>query len=467
LNPTVISAVVQHDLCVGCGVCAALCPEQTLEMRFNRFGEYHPFQAIACSLECGLCMRVCPFAEGNPNEDLLGITLYGNVPGIGHRPETGYFLDSYVGFASETREHGSSGGMASWFLSILIKKGVVDYVVAVIPNQDPDTLFKCSILSTPESVLDSAGSAYYPVEFSGVLQEIQNRPGKCAVIGLPCFIKAIRLATLRNKKLKEKIGITAGLACGQLKSKNYTEYISVLSGFHGQLKKIQYRGKSPLHPSTNYYYSFSGDRSPEKRIFWNDGISDAWTNRWFTPNACNFCDDVFAECADVTFMDAWLPEYSSDYQGTNLVLVRSQQVNEILRDGITSSLLNLKHIPVQDIIRSQKGVINVKKRDISYRLFLARDRNLHVPAKRVMPKRFLFHPLLRKEIELKEQMRVISRDTWIDWESGKNGGLALFRGPLDPYLSHLKRYERIRILLTFPLNVLRSLPEKIRSYLHG
>lgn len=33
------------------------------------------------------------------------------------------------------------------------------------------------------------------------------------------------------------------------------------------------------------------------------------------PRACNYCDDVFAECADVTCMDAWLPEYSQDHRG--------------------------------------------------------------------------------------------------------------------------------------------------------
>ena len=30
--------------------------------------------------------------------------------------------------------------MATWLLSTLLKKGIVDYVIAVVPNDDPDQL---------------------------------------------------------------------------------------------------------------------------------------------------------------------------------------------------------------------------------------------------------------------------------------------------------------------------------------
>ena len=43
-----------------------------------------------------------------------------------------------------------------------------------------------------------------------------------------------------------------------------------------------------------------------------------WHYQYFKHNACNFCDDVFGETADITFMDAWLPEYVRDYKGTSL-----------------------------------------------------------------------------------------------------------------------------------------------------
>jgi len=68
-----------------------------------------------------------------------------------------YYLESYVGYAPGTRKYGSSGGMATWLLSTLLKKGIVDYVIVVVANHDPDQLFEFTIISNPDAVLDSAG----------------------------------------------------------------------------------------------------------------------------------------------------------------------------------------------------------------------------------------------------------------------------------------------------------------------
>jgi len=50
---------------------------------------------------------------------------------------------------------------------------------------------------------------------------------------------------------------------------------------------VRYRGKSPDQPAINYHYTFTTADGEERRIFWNEGISEAWTNRWFTPGACS------------------------------------------------------------------------------------------------------------------------------------------------------------------------------------
>ena len=205
MKSSVIIDIVKRDLCIGCGICAALCPEESLTMQWNQYGEYNPSEVVPCTIQCGVCLKVCPFADGNNNEDDIGKTHYGDISGVCHQSETGYYLDCYVGFAPETRNRGSSGGMATWLLSTLLKKGIVDYVIVVIPHEDPDQLFKFAILSNPESVLDSSGSAYYPVELSGVIREILNKPGKYAIIGVPCFVKAIRLLSKKQKITRENI----------------------------------------------------------------------------------------------------------------------------------------------------------------------------------------------------------------------------------------------------------------------
>lgn len=457
MKSSVITTVVENDLCIGCGLCVALCPAGALAMQWNRYGEYNPIEATPCTTECGLCLKVCPFSDTGENEDTIGKELYGGVPGIGRLPETGYHLATYVGYSEKHRSTSASGGMATWLLEALLTEGVVDHVVCVAPAGNPEKLFTFRVFDTAEDVRTGAGSAYYPVEMSAVIRHILETPGRYAVTGLPCFIKAIRLAQQRNAKLRERIVVTIGLTCGQLKSRHFTDYIAALAGVQGKVTGVRYRGKSPDHPASNYHYAFTSADGEERRIFWNEGITEAWVNRWFTPKACSFCDDIFAECADVTCMDAWLPEYSKDSQGTSLVLVRSPQMQEVLARG---QGVHLDSIPVEQVVKSQGGVVAVKRRHLGYRLYLDQERGR--PAKRVVPKR-TNNPFLRQEIVLKDQMRVASRNLW----NSEEPDMKYFREGIQPYLRRQAIIRQISEIIMFPVRTLWYIWKKVRGNYHG
>jgi coenzyme F420-reducing hydrogenase beta subunit len=410
MKRTVITEIVENDLCIGCGLCAALCPEEALEMAWNQYGEYNPVEVTPCSIECGLCLKICPFADHDEDEDTIGKSLYGKVQGIGHHPEAGYHLATYVGYADEHRPTSASGGVATWLLEELLAEGIVDYAVCVAPTGDPERLFNFAVFDTPESVKAGAGSAYYPVEMSGVIRNILETPGRYAVTGLPCFVKAIRLAQQKNPKLKERIVVTVGLVCGQLKSSHFTEYIASLADLPGKVKVVRYRGKDQDQPAINYYFAFTSETGEVRKIFRTEGISEAWSNRWFTPRACNYCDDVFAECADVTCMDAWLREYVKDSRGTSLVLVRSPQVQEVIAHGED---ISLDPIPIGVIVESQRGVVAAKRRHIAFRLYLDQKSGKRVPKKRTLSKMSI-NIFLRRDVIIKDRMSAMSRDKWVE-----------------------------------------------------
>jgi len=399
MKSSVITNVVERDLCIGCGLCAALCPQGVLEMQWNRYGEYSPVEVSPCTTECGLCLKVCPFADSGENEDTIGERLYGTVPGIQHRPETGYYLASYVGYSERHRPASASGGMATWLLEALLAEGVVDHVICVAPTGDPERLFAFRVFDTPEDVRTGAGSAYYPVEMSGVVRQVLEVPGRYAITGLPCSLKAIRLAQQRNKKLRERVVVTVGLVCGQLKSRHFTDYVAALAGVQGEVTGVCYRGKSPDQPASNYHYTFTAADGEERRIFWKEGIAEVWTNRWFTLNACNYCDDVFAECADVTLMDAWLPRYSHDPNGTSLLIVRSQIIMDLVDEDRKSMKISVDTIDITSVIRSQKAVILSKTDDLAYRLHKAEQLQENLSQKRIQPSRRL-NPLRKWKLNI-------------------------------------------------------------------
>ncbi|MEO0108998.1 MAG: Coenzyme F420 hydrogenase/dehydrogenase, beta subunit C-terminal domain [candidate division WOR-3 bacterium] len=97
-----------------------------------------------------------------------------------------------------------------------------------------------------------------------------------------------------------------------------------------------------------------------------------WERRLFEPEACRFCDDVFAAAAEVVLMDAWLERYVRDPGGWNLALVRSLRLDKLLRAGARKGELVLEPISVNDIIKSQEGVMQRKRRELAERLALER-----------------------------------------------------------------------------------------------
>lgn len=377
--------VVKSGLCIGCGSCVAQ-SSGVAKMEFDRYGMLRPagdgewLRTPSKALD-----RTCPFSPDAANEDTIAAELFPDAP----RHDTiGRMVSAYVGYVEEDgyRARGSSGGMVSWVLEELFRRGLVDGVAHVIPGGSSTQLFRYRIASSVEEIREGAKSRYYPVESSDILKEIAEIPGRYAVVGVPCFIKSIQLLRRESPLYRERIAFTLGLFCGHMKTAKFIEsFAQQMDVDFEQVTAAEYRVKDPSRPASTYTAQLtSADGTETKRDWWNLMEGD-WGSGFFQYTACNYCDDVIAETADISFGDAWVEPYTSDGWGTNVVVVRSAQLDEMVREAIDGQRLKLEPVDADFVVATQAAGFRQRREGLAYRLTWPK-RGLQ-PVKRVAPRR--------------------------------------------------------------------------------
>ena len=331
---------------------------------------------------------VCPFSDLSADEDEIGSTLFGDISGISHDKYLGYYLENYVGHVNVDtfRRDGSSGGVVTWILSKLLALGEIDGVIHVSPNNDSsDTLFTYTISRTTEDLKNGAKSKYYPVQFSDVINTVLERDGKYAFVGVPCFVKAVRLLMLDNKVLSERILYCIGLVCGHLKSDKFAKALSWEAGIHpNNLVCFDFRVKNSNRSASDYSIEAFGKINNEvvKITKKNSELfSSNWGHGFFKLNACDYCDDVFAETADISIGDAWLDDYVLDPLGNSVVTVRNNKLRSIINEHLYE--LSFDRVDARIVVESQSGGIRHRREGLAHRLHLKNIQNEYAPKKRV------------------------------------------------------------------------------------
>lgn len=356
-------------------------------MRFDRFGQLKP--VASGEGDGGSAIgQVCPFSPTSTNEDAIAAERFALSRHID--PRIGRYEACYVGHVREGRfrAEGSSGGMANWTAVELLDKRLVDGVAHVVPSSgesDGHPFFRYQISRKTEEVRKGAKSRYHPVELSGIIEDIRRYPGRYAVVGIPCFVKAVHLLRRQDPVLRERIAFTLGLFCGHMKSARFVESFAWQMGERiDAVAGVDYRLKDENRPANWYtaHLSLRDGRSRSKD--WWHLVDGDWGAGFFQNPACNFCDDVVAETADISFGDAWVEPYASDGRGTNVVVVRSPELHRVIGRAVAESRLELREVDSAFVVRTQAAGFRQRREGLAFRLSWPR-RGVR-PSKRVPPK---------------------------------------------------------------------------------
>lgn len=462
------NTVVPNGMCIGCGACAAFDPG--IDVRLDESGRYIAVSSSADFSASSVANRVCPFSNASLDENELSSSLFGDS--TPYDSYAGSYLASYAGWVAEGdyRSTGSSGGLVSWLLVELLEQDLVDYVVHVAPRESIESeqpLFNYVIATTASDVRRGPKSQYYPVEMSGVIGEIISRPGRYAVVGIPCFVKALRLAARESALLNERLTFAVGLVCGHLKSTAFAELAGWESGIlPTDLESIDFRTKLPDRSASSYGVTVSGSRAGESVTVTRPSAElygSNWGHGLFKYKACDFCDDVVGETADISIGDAWLKEYEWDSEGTNIVVVRTDSMKAVIDGAVRSGRLSLEQIPIEKVQESQAGGFRHRRDGLGYRLLLEDQAGRWRPGKRVEPSDSGLSRKFRRILELRVN---IAEKSHIAFQAAKQKqDLPGFFSEMEQLIQPYDRINRsqVRSLLGKIKRAVLFLPRKLRG----
>ncbi len=412
-----IKDIVTNDLCVGCGICTSA--SKSSKMNWNDEGFLVPILDDSFSENA---IKLCPF---NPNpekevkdEDVLADALF---PSSKQKDfKMGRFENTYAGFSNEYRKTSSSGGIATFVFEKLLKDKIVDHLFIV---KEINGTYQYQWFDNFVNIKKISKTRYIPVTMEDLFKEIDSKEGKVAVSGVACFIKAIRLKQHYNPQYKEKIPFLVGIICGGLKSRFFTDFLAQSAGIEGKYSKQEYRIKDEKSSASDYSFGAYNSHKEFHQLKMRT-VGDMWGTGLFKANACDFCDDVTTELADISLGDAWLPEYNEEGLGNSVIITRSKLADSLITKGIDNNELSVKKVTKEKIIQSQNASFKHRQKALKYRLRKYDYSNLE---KR---KRFLDNiPFEFKVVQ--EMRRKTRKNSLVFWKNNKTVTVFVKKMALD------------------------------------
>lgn len=343
-----VKQIIHNNLCVYCGLCAAVCPESAVEMFWHGNGSWIPVIDVDNCVDCGLCYAVCPQSP----ECIAEYTSVALKTGerFGLSADYHYFI-SYDKNVS-MRIKSASGGTISAILKHLLGSNDVSGVIASQPLLATigNPHYQLCISRTPEDLDKGRSSHYSTLSYHKVLTEMSGGPEKLILIGVPCVMRGIaKLPDNLQRKIKYKIC----LSCGRNATAAIIDYLAQAEGVkENESFYVNLRDKVGIPNANNYNIHYRlADREIRKNRY-ETAWTVLWRNYYFAPECCLYCPDFYGADADMTVKDAW-GRLSGDPLGTSLLIVRNPELLEPLNELNEMGGLYLESCDEDEIYNSQ------------------------------------------------------------------------------------------------------------------
>ena len=350
-----IDKIIKSGLCLGCGLCEAICTDEKCEMKLSTDGFYSPIfnQAITKKEEKQILM-CCP-AVHVENKKNTGV--WGKIEQLSEA----WAVDP------EIRKKGSSGGVITSLAIYLLESGSVNGVLHVGVCDDSYLYNHLKVSRTKEEIIRNAASRYAPALIFNELKKIlDSSPDVYAFIGKPCDIAGVKNFLTAFPQYKNRIKYFLAIFCAGMPSYLGTRKLLELTGTNEEPYSIKYRGDG--WPGL---FEAKFKNRPPFQISYDDSWGKVLGT--YLGYRCKICPDGIGLLADIAFGDSWnekngYPDFEES-DGRSFVMIRTEIGSELfakalLEQNIIPRELDIKKLKVVQYYQYQRRII------IGYRILV-------------------------------------------------------------------------------------------------
>ena len=297
-----------NGLCIGCGLCAAICPINCIKMEVDNY-DLKPHVDEKVCLNCGNCVKVCS------SSDLKYINCFDIKNALG--AEYGDILWA-KSKDNKVLANSQSGGVVTTIVSKLLELGCYDD--AFLVESDSMMLPRSTQKYDKKSNLSkTTGSCYLTILHENAARYILNNPQKKVIIvATGCVISSFR-KLIELRKLCENNYFFIGLFCDKTMNYAVQKYFSMHKVNHDRkIKSIAYRCKQAGGWPGNLRLNYSNGEYEDLPISERGRIKE-----YFMPERCIYCLDKLNVNSDISVGDNYI-SHRADKDGISSVIVRTQ-----------------------------------------------------------------------------------------------------------------------------------------------
>jgi len=325
-------------LCVGCGMCLAICSTNAVNLRNSEGVVTVNFDYSHCN-KCNQCIKTCPALSNFYREKTKTSDALGRIEKIFF----GYSTDDNI------RYHAASGGVVTSLVLHMLKHNIVDKVL--VTKIDGFTI--APILTDDENdVMSAQGSIYFKTFSLRILKKLlfNLKKGKrICIVGLPCQISALK------KVLEGFEGMLyfIGLMCNHVNEIWYLQSI-INKYLPKNAKPLAIGPRKDGWPGETKIFFKSNNRFGEVVISQSKFLGVLPSLNISSPVGCLLCTDHFASSADIVTADAWHPRFiGKNSLGVSIIIARTLKGLRLIEAAIKDEALYAEKANLRDLLIAQ------------------------------------------------------------------------------------------------------------------